>query len=129
VINFSGTAAQLTDQRFAFDLNSDGKDEDIPFVAGGSGLLVFDRNNDLQVNDGRELFGPSTGNGFAELSRYDKDGNRWIDENEAIYNNLYVWTKDSEGNDQLRSLKESGVGAIYVTGLIRPSTFKTPERP
>jgi len=117
VINFNGNAAQLTDETFAFDLNSDGTDENIPFVAGGSGILVFDRNEDRQVNDGSELFGPNTGNGFAELSQYDGDGNKWIDESDPIYKNLYVWTKDLNGNDTLRGLKESGIGAIYVTGI------------
>jgi hypothetical protein len=114
VINFKGTAAQLTDERFAFDLNSDGISETLPFVSSGSGLLVFDRNGDQQVNDGRELFGPHTGDGFAELSQYDDDGNRWIDEHESIYENLSVWTRDRSGKDILRGLKESGIGAIYV---------------
>lgn len=124
VINFNGTAAQLTDQRFAFDLNSDGRNENIPFVSGGSGILVFDRNGDQQVNDGSELFGPKTGNGFAELSQYDENKDRWIDENEPIYKNLYLWTKDLNGNDNLRSLKESGVGAIYVASVDSPFGLK-----
>lgn len=36
VINFNGTAAQLTDQRFAFDLNADGSNEQINFTRPGS---------------------------------------------------------------------------------------------
>jgi hypothetical protein len=31
------------------------------------------------------LFGPQTGNGFAELAEYDEDKNNWIDENDSIY--------------------------------------------
>jgi hypothetical protein len=127
VINFNGSAAQLTDETFAFDLNSDGTDENIPFVAGGSGILVFDRNGDLRVNDGSELFGPNTGNGFGELSQYDGDGNRWIDESDTIYKNLYVWTKDLNGNDTLQGLKDSGIGAIYVTGIDASFALKDGE--
>jgi hypothetical protein len=127
VINFNGSAAQLTDETFAFDLNSDGTDESIPFVTGGSGILVFDRNEDLRVNDGSELFGPNTGNGFAELSLYDGDGNRWIDESDPIYKNLYVWTKDLNGNDTLQGLKEPGIGAIYVTGIDASFALKDSE--
>jgi hypothetical protein len=124
VINFSGTAAQLTDQTFAFDLNADGQDEEIPFVAGGSGILVFDRNGDGKVNDGTELFGPSTGNAFAELSGYDENGDRWIDESEAIYRNLFLWTRDEEGNDFLQGLKDAGVGALYVSSVDSPFALK-----
>ena len=124
VINFSGTAAQLTDQTFAFDLNADGQDEEIPFVAGGSGILVFDRNGDGKVNDGTELFGPSTGNAFAELSGCDENGDRWIDESESIYRNLFLWTRDEEGNDFLQGLKDAGVGALYVSSVDSPFALK-----
>jgi len=56
-LNFSGTAAALSDARFSFDLDSDSHDEDMSMLARGSGFLVFDRNDDSKVNDGRELFG------------------------------------------------------------------------
>jgi len=114
VVNFGGPAAQLTDQKFSFDLDSDGRDETIPFVGGGSGLLAFDANGDGQINDGRELFGPATGNGFAELAKLDDDRNGWIDEQDAAYRGLSVWTKAADGADTLRGLKESGVGAIFT---------------
>lgn len=114
VLNFNGTAAQLTDQRFSFDLNADGRDEEIPLVGAGSGILVFDRNGDHAVNNGGELFGPATGNGFAELSQYDANGDGWIDEQEPIYADLLVWSKDGTGQDVLRSLQEAGIGALNV---------------
>ena len=56
-LNFDGAAAQLTDQRFTFDLDSDGDNESINFVAGGSGFLALDRNGDGKINNGSELFG------------------------------------------------------------------------
>ena len=112
VLNFDGEAAQLTDQRFAFDLDSDGDKESINFVAGGSGFLALDRNGDGQINDGSELFGATSGNGFGELAALDDDHNGWIDENDAAFTQLQVWTKDGNGNDQLSSLKDANVGAI-----------------
>jgi len=115
VINFDGTAAQLTDMKFAFDLDSDGTQENISFVRPGSGFLVLDKNQDGVVNNGSELFGPATGNGLAELAAYDEDGNSWIDENDSVYSKLSVWTKDGAGTDQLSGLKEKGVGAIYLS--------------
>ena len=114
VINFDGLASALTDTKFLFDLNSDGKDENISFVRPGSGFLVFDKNNDEIVNDGSELFGPTTGNGFQELISYDEDNNGWIDENDSIYDRLSVWYKDKNGNDYLEDLKSKNVGAIYL---------------
>lgn len=111
-LNFDGDAAQLTDQRFSFDLDADGDKENINFVAGGSGFLALDRNGDGQINDGSELFGAKSGNGFGELAALDDDHNGWIDENDAAYAQLKVWTKDSNGNDQLSTLKEADVGAI-----------------
>ena len=112
VLNFDGAAAQLTDQRFAFDLNADGQSESINFVAGGSGFLALDRNGDGSINDGTELFGAKSGNGFGELAALDDDHNGWIDENDAAFTQLKVWTKDGNDNDQLSSLKDANVGAI-----------------
>jgi hypothetical protein len=117
VINFNGNAAELSDMKFSFDLDSDGIDEEMPVLHPGSGFLVIDANSDGLVNNGTELFGPRTGNGFFELSAYDIDGNNWIDENDPVYDQLFVWTMDYEGNPNLKSLKESGIGAINTGNL------------
>ena len=114
VINFDGNAAQLTDQRFDFDLDADGDKESINFVAGGSGFLALDRNGDGRINDGSELFGTRSGDGFADLSALDSDSNGWIDENDAAYAQLQVWSKDGNGNDILATLKQADVGAIAL---------------
>ena len=45
---------------------------------------------------------------------YDGDGNRWIDEADEIFSKLKIWTKDSNVQDVLLSLKEAGVRAIYL---------------
>jgi len=112
VISLDGTIPQLSDAQFEFDLDSDGEMENINFINSGSGFLAFDKNGDGIINDGTELFGPGTGNGFEELAAYDLDQNNWIDENDAIFSQLSVWTKDDQGNDKLVSLKEAGLGAI-----------------
>jgi len=117
VINFNGPAAQLTNTRFAFDLEGDGTAENIHFATGGSGFLAFDKNSDGVINDGNELFGPATGNGFKELAALDTDRNGWIDENDADWDKLRIWSKDESGNDRLLTLREAGVGAISVDNL------------
>lgn len=113
VINYDGKAAELNDMRFEFDLNVDGNTEEINHLKPGSGFLVFDKNEDGIVNDGSELFGPTTGDGFRELSAYDEDKNNWIDENDSIFAKLALWRRETQ-TDYLESLKDAGVGAIYL---------------
>ena len=125
VINFNGAAAQLTSTRFSFDLDIDGTDEQISFVSPNSGFLALDTNNDGTVNDGSELFGTLSGDGFKDLSSYDQDQNGWIDDNDPVFSQLKVWTKDSEGNDSLTGLKVMGVGALYLGDITTQFDFKT----
>lgn len=117
VINYQGNAAALTQKAYAFDLNSDGNPEDISFLKPGSGFLALDENGDGIINNGNELFGAETGDGFAELSAYDEDGNGWIDEGDAVYNRLQIWCKDEQGADTLLALGQAGVGAIYLGNI------------
>ncbi len=114
VINFDGNAAELSGKRFTFDLDADGKTESIPGLGGGSAFLAFDRNGDGRINDGSELFGTRSGNGFADLAALDGDGNHWLDENDAAFNNLRIWQPDASGQGNLRSLRDMGVGALYL---------------
>ncbi|MFT3850810.1 MAG: VCBS repeat-containing protein [Propionivibrio sp.] len=127
VINFGGNAAQLTSQRFSFDLDSDGKTDDINFVTGGSGFLALDRNGDGKINNGSELFGAKSGDGFAELAALDSDHNGWIDENDAAYAKLSIWTKDSAGEDRLATLKQANVGAISLARVTTPFELKNAQ--
>lgn len=124
VLNFSGTAAQLTDQRFAFDIDADGKNDMINFVTGGSGFLFFDKNGDGKATDGSELFGTRSGNGFADLAAYDDDKNGWIDENDTVFSKLRLWTKNGAGEDTFSPLAELGVGALGLAHLQTPFEVK-----
>lgn len=114
VINMDVDSAEVTDQKFFFDIDSDGKEDEISRLGTGSGFLALDKNGDGIIGNGSELFGAKTGDGFSELAEYDSDSNGWIDENDSIFSSLKVWTKDSDGNDHLLSLKEADVGAIYL---------------
>jgi len=114
VLNFDGTAAELSETKFSFDLDSDGREDQIALLSGDSGFLALDKNGDGKINDGSELFGAQSGNGFADLAAYDQDGNHWIDENDAIYSKLRIWTRDASGDDQLFALGQKDVGAIYL---------------
>ncbi len=124
VIHFGAVHNSLTQATFRFDLNADGVENDMAFVRPGSALLALDVNGDGKINDGSELFGPTTGNGFSELAAHDEDGNGWIDESDSVYDRLSLWFKDSEGNDQFKSLRAAGVGAIYLGNVESPFALK-----
>lgn len=114
VINLNNNVASLSDQKFFFDIDADGKEDEISMLESGSGYLALDKNDDGVINDGSELFGPKSGNGFADLAEYDQDGDGWIDEDDDIWSKLKVWYKDETGTDKLLTLREAGVGAICL---------------
>lgn len=127
VVNFAGGSAELKEQKFSFDLDNDGTLNNVSFVKEGSGFLVLDKNGDGIINNGAELFGPATGNGFLELAAYDKDGNGWIDENDPIFDKLQIWTKNGNGEDELFAIGQLGIGAIYVKGINSAFELKNPS--
>lgn len=114
VINYDAPTASVSDQKYQFDIDANGTMDQISFVGPGSGFLALDLNNDGVINDGKELFGPQSGNGFSDLANYDTDKNNWIDENDAIYDKLQIWSKDADGKDTLVALGQKGIGAIYL---------------
>lgn len=116
MINLNGGLVELSDQYFDFDLNVDGKTEKISQTAKGSGYLVFDKNGNGEIDDGSEMFGPQSGNGFAELAQYDEDGNGWIDENDSIFSKLSIMQFE-DGKAVLTSAKDAGLGALYLGAI------------
>ena len=123
VINLDTDATELSDQTFYFDLDADGEEEEISMLKG-SGYLALDKNEDGIINDGSELFGTGNGDGFADLARYDEDGNGWIDENDSIWSKLKIWCKDEKGNDVLYKLSDKGVGAICLQNVSTDFTLQ-----
>ncbi|MBN8442465.1 MAG: hypothetical protein J0M28_12325 [Thauera sp.] len=119
MIDFAGPAAALSDMHFAFDLDADGHDEQVS-LGGGRGFLAFDRNANGRIDDGRELFGPATGNGFSELAVLDDDGNGWLDEADAAWQSLKVWQPAAAGMGTLQSLATAGIGAFHLGSVSTP---------
>jgi hypothetical protein len=124
VVNYSGTAAELTERTFHFDIDADGTSDQIHFVKPGSGFLALDKNGDGQVNDGSELFGTQSGDGFADLAAYDEDGNGFIDGGDTVFEKLRVFVQDGAGNRQLAALGATGVEAIYLGHTSTPFEIK-----
>lgn len=127
VINLDTDIASLSDQKFFFDIDADGEMDEISRLGTGSGYLALDKNGDGAINDGSELFGAGSGNGFADLAKYDEDGNGWIDENDAIWDKLKIWCMDENGNNVLYRLSDKGVGAICLQNASTDFTLKGQE--
>lgn len=124
IINLDSDVTSVSDVKFRFDLDGDGEEEDVSFAGEGSGFLALDLNGNGVIDDGSELFGTKSGDGFSDLAAYDEDGNSWIDENDAVYEKLRVWVKDADGGDRLLTLKEANVGAIYLGSVSTEFSLK-----
>ena len=114
VINFDSIPAEVSDVKISFDLDSDGEDDQINLLSSSSGYLAYDINEDGIINDGSELFGTKSGDGFKDLSKYDLDGNNWIDENDEIFNKLKICVMNEDGSQTLYKLSDKGIGALYL---------------
>ncbi len=114
VIHLKDQVGAVSDQNFYFDLDCDGEEEQIARLCEGSGFLALDRSGNGKIDDGSELFGTASGDGFGDLAEFDRDGNGWIDENDEVWSRLKIWTRDEKGNDLLYTLGEAGVGAIAL---------------
>jgi hypothetical protein len=124
VVNFDAPAVALTGKTFAFDLDNDGTTSQLAQLGVGSGYLAYDRNGNGAIDNGSELFGPSTGNGFMELADHDSDENGWLDENDPIFEGLRIWAPDENGAMNLFGLVDKSVGAVYVNALKTPFAIK-----
>jgi len=122
VINLDGTLPELCNTTFSFDLDCDGTSDQISSLANNNGFLALDANQNGHIDDGSELFGTKSGNGFKDLSAYDTDKNHWIDENDPIFENLRIWC-----NDELVGLGEAGLGAIYLGAQPTPYRLKNDD--
>lgn len=120
VLNLATDQVRLRAGSFSFDLNLDGQADQLAQLGSGSAYLALDRNGNGQIDDGRELFGPRSGNGFSELAELDDDGNGWIDEADAAFAQLRLW-RPGEG---LQTLAEAGVGAIALMHASTPFQLK-----
>ena len=124
VVNFAADAASLRSQRFSFDLLGNGEEVDMPLLGEGSGFLVLDALGGGRVESGRQLFGPASGDGFADLAAYDSDANGWIDESDPVFGRLGVWTPDATGGGVVQSLAAAGVGALGLERVATPFALK-----
>ena len=119
VLNLDGLGARLSGAKTSFDLNGDGRNELIATLAAGSAWLAKDANGNGKVDSGKELLGPASGDGFAELASLDSDQNGWIDESDGAYSQMGVLQ-----DGQFTSLKDAGIGALATSAVATPFAEK-----
>jgi hypothetical protein len=123
IISFTNKPVKLGESTHQFDIDADGNKDTLTQLEKGYGYLAFDRNNNGKIDDGQELFGALSGNGFSELTQYDKDGNGFIDENDVIFDSLKIWVKNSS-EDRLVSLDDLNIGAIATQSVNSPLNIR-----
>ena len=122
VVDLSGTGVSLTRGTSGLDLTGDGQSENVHFATGSSAFLALsDGSGPLE---GRNLFGPSTGDGFGELARLDSDGNGWIDAGDPEWADLYLWSRDESGVDHVRRLQDAGIEALSLASVAAPFSLR-----
>lgn len=105
-----------------FDLDSDGSLERLRLPGDDSAFLFLDRNRNGLADNGSELFGPESGNGFAELALLDGDRNGWIDSGDAAFADIKLWQPGA--TEEVRSLAEAGIGALATLSAETPFDLK-----
>ncbi|MBQ4810043.1 hypothetical protein J8M20_01795 [Pseudoalteromonas luteoviolacea] len=123
VISFTNRAVELDKEDMHFDIDGDGKKDQFAHLKKGYGYLALDLNQNNKVDDGTELFGALSGNGFSDLARYDEDQNGFIDEHDSIFDSLRVWVKNKD-EDKLISLEEAKIGAVSVANVQTPLNIR-----
>jgi hypothetical protein len=124
VVDSAAPRAALSDASVDFDLDNDGTLEQMRLPGTGSAFLFLDRNHNGRADNGSELFGPESGNGFAELARLDSDRNGWIDEADPAFADLRLWQGMEDDQQFVRRLDEAGVGALATSFANTPFALK-----
>ncbi len=127
VLNFSGNSVSLNGQKLNLDLFNDGQQKAIPMLNNGAYLARRQHPAD-EISQGSQLFGPATGDGFAELSKLDADHNQWIDAADPAFAELGLLSSSPQGKPQFTSLREAGVGALYLGQVATEKLLTTPDQ-
>ncbi len=119
ILNMTNNSDLFSDESISFDLEGDGVNETLPALSTGVWFLARDNNDNARIDHGLELFGASTGNGFAELAEYDSDANGVIDARDNHFHDLKLW----DGKQRLQSIEAGGVSTILLNASHTPFTF------
>ena len=113
LLSMAGTAVSLQNTGTAFDFSGNGNNAMLPGLGSGQYYLVFDQNNNGKADNGTELFGPVSGQGFAELATLDDNQNGFIDATDKRWQQLGLW----DGKSAVKSLADMGIAAISAESV------------
>lgn len=122
IINFSDQPMSLSSETMEFDLNMDGEVDNIATLSEGAAFIALDKNNNGIIDDGSELFGAQTGDGFAELAQYDDNQDGYINNKDQIFSQLLVW-QPGVGSG-ISKLSDSSVDTLVLQTVNTEFTFK-----
>lgn len=106
----------LDDSEVHVDYDGDGFAERIGWVSSDDGILVYDGNENGQVDGIGELFGSPTQYGFVVLQLHDSNRDGKIDASDESFGLLRVWrVLDQDGEvdaGEMQTLEEAGIASI-----------------
>ncbi|MGB1237342.1 MAG: Ig-like domain-containing protein [Pseudomonadales bacterium] len=121
-----GVETLSRDQGVMFDIDADGISDQTGWVGKDDALLVWDKNDNGQIDDASELFGEhsikSDGtkakDGFDALLDLDSNGDGVFDTRDEMFSQLKIWQdKNSDATAQaleLSSLADAGISSISL---------------
>ncbi|NQY79304.1 MAG: hypothetical protein HRT47_03220 [Candidatus Caenarcaniphilales bacterium] len=124
ILDLDGDGIDLSSKEdgVTFDLTGDGVRDETAWTDAQNtfddAFLVLDKNNDGQVNSGKELFGDQNGedNGFDELATYDTNNDGVINSDDEVFEDLKLWADmDADGKvgeGEMKSLAELGIKSL-----------------
>lgn len=108
----------LAGTKVNFDFGADGFAEQTGWVSAQDGLVVLDRNKNGKIDNGTELFGNATEDGFAALAKFDLNKDGMIDSKDSVFKDLRIW-RDANGNGvtdtgELLTFAQAGIKNIKL---------------
>lgn len=118
-----------------FDQNADGVKTATGWISANDGLLVWDRNGNGTIDNGRELFGDSTiksdgtlaTNGFNALADLDSNHDGIVNDQDADFANLRIW-RDLNQDGISQSSELSTLDTYQIAGInLNTTTVNTAQ--
>lgn len=128
VLDLDGNGFKITplSTGILFDTNGDKIKINTAWISPQDGLLVWDRNNNGQIDSGQELFGDETilsngqkaTHGFLALKDLDHNKDDIFDNKDILFPSLQIWKDlNQDGisqSNELKTLTESGIQSIQL---------------
>lgn len=119
VLDLAGDGISTTgiDDGRDFDIDGDGRTDRTAWIRGDDALLALDRDGNGRIDNGGELFGTASGDGFADLAELDDNADGVIDANDKAFAALVLLHAD----DRQARLEEIRIERIRLD-LVVPVT-------